>query len=110
MASFVELTIEQGANFSTDLDLRDSSGSLLNISGYSVASQMRKSYYSTSANNFTMTITDGSAGQITMSMNSSNTSNIVPGRYVYDILLRDGQGVKTRIIEGIVTVLPSVTR
>lgn len=110
MASFVELTIEQGANFSTDLDLRDSSGSLLNISGYSVASQMRKSYYSTSANNFTMTITDGSAGQITMSMNSSNTSNIVPGRYVYDILLTDGQGVKTRIIEGIVTVLPSVTR
>ena len=110
MASFVELTIEQGANFSTDLDLRDSSGSLLNISGYSVASQMRKSYYSTSSNNFTMTITDGSAGQITMSMNSSNTSNIVPGRYVYDILLTDGQGVKTRIIEGIVTVLPSVTR
>ena len=110
MASFVELTIEQGANFSTILDLKDSSGALLNISGYSVASQMRKSYYSTSANNFVMTITDASSGQITMTMNSSNTSNIVPGRYVYDILLTDNGGVKTRIIEGIVNVLPSVTR
>jgi hypothetical protein len=71
---------------------------------------MRKSYYSSSAIDFTMTISDASAGQITMAMNSATSANVAPGRYVYDILLTSGSGVKTRIIEGIVNVLPSVTR
>lgn len=110
MAGFVELTLEQGANFNTVLDLKDSAGGILNLSGYSVAAQMRKSYYSNTATNFTMTISDAAAGQITMAMNAANTSNVTPGRYVYDILLTSGSGVKTRIIEGIVTVMPSVTR
>lgn len=57
-----------------------------------------------------MTITDAAAGQITMAMDSANTSNVTPGRYVYDVLITSDSGVKTRIIEGIVTVLPSVTR
>lgn len=110
MAGFVELTLEQGANFNTVLDLKDSAGGILNLSGYSVAAQMRKSYYSNTATSFTMTISDAAAGQITMAMNVANTSNVTPGRYVYDILLTSGSGVKTRIIEGIVTVMPSVTR
>lgn len=110
MAGFVELTLEQGANFNTVLDLKDSAGGILNLAGYTVAAQMRKSYYSTTATNFTITVTDAAAGQITMSMNSANSSNVTPGRYVYDVLITSGSSVKTRIIEGIVTVLPSVTR
>jgi hypothetical protein len=57
-----------------------------------------------------MTISDAGAGQITMAMNSATSANVAPGRYVYDILLTSDSGVKTRIIEGIINVLPSVTR
>lgn len=110
MAGFVELTLEQGANFNTVLDLKDAAGGILNLSGYSVAAQMRKSYYSNTATSFAMTISDPAAGQITMAMTSANTANVTPGRYVYDILLTSGSGIKTRIIEGIITVMPSVTR
>jgi hypothetical protein len=110
LAGFVELTLEQGANFNTVLDLKDSAGGILNLAGYTVAAQMRKSYYSTTATNFTITVTDAAAGQITMSMNSANTANVTPGRYVYDVLITSGASIKTRIIEGIVTILPSVTR
>ena len=110
MAGFVELTLEQGANFNTVLDLKDSAGGILNLAGYTVAAQMRKSYYSSTATDFTIVITDAAAGQITMSMNSANSSNVTPGRYVYDVLITSGASVKTRIIEGIVTILPSVTR
>lgn len=110
MAGFVELTVEQGANFSTTIDVKDGTNTIINLSGYTVAAQMRKSYYSTTANSFTTTITDASAGQITMTMTSANTSGLTPGRYVYDLLLTSGTGVKTRVIEGIVTVMPSVTR
>lgn len=110
MAGFVELTLEQGANFNTVMDLTDAAGGILNLSGYSVAAQMRKSYYSTSATSFTIGITDATAGKITMTMSSANTANVTPGRYVYDVLLTSDTSVKTRIIEGIVVVLPSVTR
>ena len=110
MAGFVELSIEQGANFNTVLDLKDAAGGILNLAGYEVAAQLRKSYYSSTATDFTMTITDASAGQITMAMSPTVTANVTPGRYVYDVLITSGAGVKTRIIEGIVTVLPSVTR
>ncbi len=110
MAGFVELTLEQGANFNTVMDLTDAAGGILNLSGYSVAAQMRKSYYSTTATSFTIGVTDATAGKITMTMNSANTANLNPGRYVYDVLLTSDTSVKTRIIEGIVVVLPSVTR
>ena len=110
MAGFVELTLEQGANFNTVLDLKDSAGGILNLAGYTVAAQMRKSYYSSTATNFSITVTDAAAGQITMTMSAANTSNVSSGRYVYDVLITSGASVKTRIIEGIITVLPSVTR
>ena len=110
MAGFVELTLEQGANFNTVMDLKDAAGGILNLAGYSVAAQMRKSYYSTTATDFTISITDATAGQITMTMTGANTANVTPGRYVYDVLLTSGTGIKPRIIEGIAVVLPSVTR
>ena len=110
MAGYVELTIEQGANFNTVLDLKDAAGGILNLASYEVTAQLRKSYYSTTATSFTMTISDAAAGQITMAMDSTTSANVTPGRYVYDVLITSGAGVKTRIIEGIVTVLPSVTR
>jgi hypothetical protein len=43
-------------------------------------------------------------------MTGANTSNLTPGRYVYDLLITSGPGIKTRVVEGIITVLPSVTR
>ena len=110
MAGFVEFTIEQGANFNTVLDLKDAGGGVLNLNNYAAAAQMRKSYYSNTAINFTVVITDAAAGQITISMNAATTADIVPGRYVYDVLITSPSVVKTRVIEGIVTVLPSVTR
>jgi hypothetical protein len=110
MAGFVELTIEQGANFSTVINLKDSTNATLNLSGYSVASQMRKSYYSTTATEFSISITELTTGEITMTMPSATTANLTPGRYVYDVLITSSTGVKTRIIEGIITIMPSVTR
>lgn len=110
MAGFVELTIEQGANFSTTVTVNDSNGSSTNLTNYSAAAQLRKSYYSTTANAFTVTVTDAAAGEITMSITSANTANLTPGRYVYDLLITSPTNVKTRVIEGIATILPSVTR
>jgi len=110
MAGYAELTLEQGANFTTTVTVNGSDGSPTNLLNYTAAAQMRKSYYSTTANNFTVTVSNAAAGELTMAMTAANTANLTPGRAVYDLLITSPTNVKTRVVEGIVTILPSVTR
>ncbi len=110
MAAYSEITIEQGATFSTTVDVTDVYNQAINLSGYTASSMMRKSYYTSSYNTITATITGTSNGEITLSMTAANTSNLTPGRYVYDLVINNGANTITRVVEGIVTVLPSVTR
>ena len=110
MATYTELDVEQYATFSTTIIAKNSSGAIINVSGYSANSSIRKSYYSTTANTFTTTVTGTSNGEITLSMTAANTALLNPGRYFYDVLITSGDGDKTRIAEGIVNVLAGVTQ
>ena len=110
MAAYSELTLEQYANFSTTVNVEDSSGTAINLSGYLAASQIRKSYYSTTATNFTASVTGVANGEVTISMTAANTANMTPGRYLYDLVITSPTSIKTRVIEGIVVVLPGVTQ
>jgi hypothetical protein len=71
---------------------------------------LRKSYYSKTANSFTATITSNANGEITLSMTAANTANLTPGRMLYDLLITAPDTTKTRVVEGIITILPSVTK
>jgi hypothetical protein len=110
VAAFTELLIEQGATFSTTINVEDSAGSAINLYGYSASSQMRKSYYATSNTIITSTITGNANGEITLSMSSATSSNVSAGRYVFDLLITAPNATKTRVIEGIVIVSPGVTQ
>ncbi len=110
MAGFAELNIEQGASFSTTITVSDSTGAFTNLTSYTAAAQLRKSYYSSSSNNFTVAISNAANGEITMTMTAANTANLTAGRMLYDLLITSPTSVKTRVVEGIATILPSVTR
>lgn len=111
MADYVELTIEQGASFSTEVTVNDANGNSKDLTDYTVRSQLRKSYYSTTAVNFSISVDSPLDGLIVMELSANTTANINPGRYVYDVQIEeDSTGVVTRIFEGIATVLPNVTR
>ena len=110
MAGYAELTVEQGADFNTTINVNDGTGAAQNLTSYTAAAQMRKSYYSTTANSFTVSISNAGAGEITMAMTSANTANLTPGRFFYDLVMTSPANIKTRVVEGIVTVLPSITR
>lgn len=112
MAAFVELYMDKGTSFQNQITLTDdSTNTSINITGYSVRSQMRRSYYSVNATaNIVCTITDAANGTITMSLGAANTSNIKAGRYVFDLQTTDTVGAITRVLEGTITVLPEVTR
>ena len=109
MAIKAHITIDQGATYSTSIDVTDDAGDAVDLTGYTGAAQMRKHYTSTNAHSFTVSIANAS-GVVTLSMNAAVTGNISPGRYVYDCELTDGDGTVSRLIEGIVTITPQVTR
>ena len=110
MAAYSELNIEQYASFSVIINVDDVGGDAINLTGYTANSQIRKSYYSSSANTLTATITGTSNGEITLSMTSTNTANLTPGRYLYDLVITAPDTTRTRVVEGIVNVLPGITR
>lgn len=111
MAAYMEITIEQGANLTSIVTVNDAQGDAVNLTTYSASSQLRKSYYSSSANTLAATVTGNANGQITLTMTAANTALLTPGRYVYDLVITNStDNSKTRVIEGTAIVLPSVTR
>lgn len=110
MAAYSEITVEQGATFHTTINVQDAYNNSINLYGYTSESMMRKSYYSSTAYTIDTEITGIANGEISLSITSANTSILSPGRYVYDLIINDGANNITRVVEGIVTVLPSVTR
>lgn len=106
MAARANLTVDQGSTFSVDVNLTDDNGDALLVTGYTAAAQLRKSYTTSNSVSFTTSLANGS---LTLSLSANQTSNIISGRYVYDCeMVKDG--LVTRIIEGIVTIRPEVTR
>ena len=110
MASISNIFIDQGATFTTTVTVTDANGDAVNLSGYSVAAQIRKTFLSSTATSFTATISNASSGEITISLTPTQTAALEAGRFVYDVVITASGGTKTRVVEGQVTVNPSVTR
>lgn len=109
--AYVELNLDQGTTFETTLSLTNDDATTINVTNYTFNSQIRKSFYSSNAvANITVSIVDAPNGNVKLAMTPANTANIKAGRYLYDVLMTDSTGVKTRVIEGIITITPRVTR
>lgn len=111
MAQFVELYLDQGTDFSFDLDLTNDDGSPVNVTGHTFSSSIRKSYYSSSVTaNLSIAIANAVGGNVVCSMNSAISSNVKAGRYLFDIKSIDAANSTSRLVEGIITVNPQVTK
>lgn len=109
MAIKANIVIDQGVDYSTNVTLTDEDENVIDLTGYTANSQIRKTFTSSNAVTFSTSISPAS-GIVTLSLTANQTSNIASGRYVYDVFLTNGSGVKSRIVEGIVTVTPRVTQ
>lgn len=111
MATISNLFIDQDADFTTTVTVNDSAGSALDLTNYTALAMLRKSYQSSTATTFTSAfVSPRTTGQITISLTDTQTAALESGRYVYDLVIIDSSGNKTRVIEGIATVNPSVSR
>ena len=58
---------------------------------------------------FNLAFTNRSLGKVRISLTSTQTANIADGKYFYELMLTDPNGVVERVIEGIVIVKHPVT-
>jgi hypothetical protein len=111
MGAKANIVIDQGADFSTTVTVTDDSNAAVDLTGYTARGQIRKHYTSTTAVDFTINFgSPRSEGQVELSLTNSQTGSMEAGRYVYDAEIIAQSGVVTRLVEGIATVTPQVTR
>tara|TARA_B100001113_G_scaffold315525_1_gene281802 strand:- start:1626 stop:1955 length:330 start_codon:yes stop_codon:yes gene_type:complete len=109
MATRVNIVIDQGTDFETSVNLTDATGAQLDMTGMTAAAQIRKHHTSSNSTAFGTSLAN-TTGTLTLTLNNSVTSSLTAGRYVYDVELTDSSSKISRILEGIVTVTPEVTR
>jgi len=110
MATIQNLTIDQDADFTQTLTVKDSTGTVVDLTGLTITASMRKHHLSVSATAFTTAIVSGTDGTCSITLTDTVTSGLTEGRYVWDLTTTTSGGLITRRIEGRVTVTPSVTR
>ena len=102
-ARSVNLTVEQGTDFTTTFTIKNPDGTVLPLTGYSAAAKLGKHPDAASTTSFTVSIT-AATGKITLTLSSTVTADLAPGRYYYDCVIESSGGTKTRVIEGMVLV------
>ena len=112
MASILNQVIDQGTTFSKQITVYETDGSTIqNLTGYTAASQIRKNYTSTAYTTILATIqTPATNGVIVMSLTAVQTAALKSGRYVYDLQITAADTTVTRVLEGIITIKPEVTK
>lgn len=120
MASRIRnLTFDQGTDYTETFIVYESPSHIgasldMNANWWANAQMRKSASHTQSALTFTTVLVhSGSSGTetVTISANNMQTSAVKDGRYLYEIVLTDpnsGSAVKTRVQEGIVTVMPSV--
>lgn len=111
MATNANLYVDAGADYFNTITVLDDTGIPLDLSSYTVKSQIRKSYGSTTAYNFNAEVYDAIDGLIRIHLSATQSEAILAGRYLYDIeITQTESGIKTRVIEGLVIVNPQITQ
>lgn len=110
MATVSNLFVDAGSDYSNIVSVMATTGQPLDLTNYTVKSQMRKSYSSSTAYNFTTSIYNATNGKVKLELTAAQSEAIPPGRWLYDVEITSPSGTKTRVVEGIVTVTPQITQ
>lgn len=110
MAAKANIIVDQATTFSTQLVITDDNDLPIDLTGYTIHSQLKKWYTSSTYVEFDIEVPRPQNGIVNLNLTANTTANLEYGRYVYDIIaVKNNDGTITRIIEGILTVTPEVT-
>ncbi|HXH24529.1 MAG TPA: hypothetical protein VNI78_04720 [Vicinamibacterales bacterium] len=114
-AGQLPLEILQGETLVKPMTWYDEAGQPVDLTGYTARMQARERHGSPTVL-LELTTENGGiqlggpSGTITLSMSAAQTAALTWRRGVYDLELVSPAGVVTRLIEGVITVVPEVTQ
>ena len=109
MAIKSNIVIDQGTDYEVTINVKDANNTPIPLHGFTGAAQLRKYYTSSKKHTFGVSIF-ANTGEVTLAMSAANTAALAPGRYVYDCTITSNTSIVSRIVEGIATINPRVTR
>jgi hypothetical protein len=114
MAVQKNFEVDQNATFTFILEYKDSNGNAVNLTGASAKMQVRdtqggsKVAVSLTSPSGGITI-DPLIGKLTFRMTPTQTNKLFYPKSAYDIMLTQDIGIKTKLLEGFLTLSRSVT-
>ena len=106
MSSQLNIYVDQGADFRLTVELFDDNDLDLPIANYSFFGDLRKLYSTKRAAEFEFEKSDN---DITLILDSDTTSQLTPGKYQYDVLMKKPTGELSKIVEGLAFVVSTIT-
>ena len=115
-AGYPHFVIEQGATFGQTLTLKDSSDTVINLTGYNSAEMDLRENPEATSTLLTLTTSNnrialgGTAGTVTLTISASDTASMQAGDGHYDLEIVNAAGNIYRILEGTYSVRRNLSR
>tara|TARA_A100001201_G_scaffold113794_1_gene97482 strand:- start:229 stop:558 length:330 start_codon:yes stop_codon:yes gene_type:complete len=109
MANNVLIFVDQGSDFTANIDVKHANGVVTDLSTYTINASFKKSYGTSQTHSFTTTKTNAANGNMQIKLTAETSSNVAFGRYVYDVVIDSSDlDITRRVQEGILTIKPGV--
>lgn len=103
------LEINQGADYTRTATVKDALNVAVNLTGYTVAAQIRKNPTADIYVAFTTQVTNATLGKISISLTHAQTAALAAGNYMYDIFIVSASK-SYKVADGLITIIPRITR
>tara|TARA_R100000773_G_scaffold24609_1_gene21635 strand:+ start:2053 stop:2394 length:342 start_codon:yes stop_codon:yes gene_type:complete len=104
-----DMTVQRRSDHAIQLIFKDSNNDAINLTGYTVASQVYDESRSTLYASFSVTYTNRSAGTVDIALTDTQTATFTPNVLKYDVLLTNPSGLKEYYLEGNIFVSEGYT-
>jgi len=92
--------VDRRADFPIRLTFKDSTGTAINLTGFTVAAQVYNEDRSTKFADWSVSYVDRSNGIVDISLSDTDTASFTPNILFYDVLLTEPSGSKNYYLEG----------
>ena len=95
-----DMTVQRRSDHAIKLIFKDSNNDAINLTGFTVASQVYDESRTTLYASFSVTYTNRSAGTVDIALTDTQTATFTPNVLKYDVLLTNPSGLKEYYLEG----------
>ena len=98
------MTVQRRADFSLQLQFKDSSDAVINLTGFTVYAQCWDEGRNIKYADFAITYTNRANGVIDISLTDVQTATFETNTLYYDVMLEDSNGLREYYLEGVITM------